>query len=245
MSEPEDRGLEELERRLQAAFAGTRPRRGFEDELRTRLWRPRRPGWPAALLPTVGGLAAVLLVGFLLIGTLSQLHPGGAGSTSSRPGAAPAALAPTFGQLPRPGPGVLENAGDRAAGAAEPQSSPAKVAVDVAPPPQPATVRVYAFGRGGSPGAVVDPAAVPSGLPSAEYPARPPEEALQIARSAAAREQASQVTLTGWRLVYVAVPASSGGYYEPAYEFSGTATSGAFSSPVRVLVLAVADSGLR
>jgi hypothetical protein len=42
------------------------------------------------------------------------------------------------------------------------------------------------------------------------------------------------------------VPADPrGGYYEPAYEFTGTAGGGAVSQPASVLVLAVADSALR
>ena len=60
MDELKQPEVEELERKLGAAFAGTRPRRGFEDELWARL-QPRRPWWrPAAAnpWPALGAVAA-------------------------------------------------------------------------------------------------------------------------------------------------------------------------------------------
>jgi hypothetical protein len=261
VSEPDDRGLGELERQLQAAFAGTRPRRGFEDELRSRLRRRRWSGWLTPLLPAAAGAAAVVVAVVLLVNLASQAQLGRSTASSGPSASAPAATGtpPPLGALPRPGPDVQAGAraADGNAGAtgraaapapapAEPQSNLARVNLALTPPPQVATVRVYAFGPGGSPGAVIDPSAIPSGLPSREYPARSSDEVLQAARAAASREATNQVTLTGWRLVYVAVPADPrGGYYEPAYEFTGTAGGGALSEPVSVLVLAVADPALR
>jgi hypothetical protein len=259
VSEPDDRGLDELERRLQAAFAGTRPRRGFEDELRSRLRRRRWSGWLTPLLPAAAGAAAVIVAVVLLVNVVSQGQLSRSTASSGLSASAPVAASPPppLGTLPRPGPDVQAGgrAADGKAGAAGaaaapvgpvPQSNLARVDLALAPPPQVATVRVYAFGPGGSPGAVVDPSAVPAGLPSREYPARPSDQVLQAAQAAASREATNQVTLTGWRLVYVAVPADPrGGYYEPAYEFTGTAGGTALSEPVSVLVLAVADSALR
>ena len=115
MSDPE---LDRLEERLDSAFATTRPRRGFEDELWTRLER-RRPIWirlwtsarRVNLLAYAGGLAALVVVlglgGAVLIG---GFHPGGGASLtsgSSESGGAKQsqpvrADAASFGPLPRP-----------------------------------------------------------------------------------------------------------------------------------------------
>ena len=100
--------LQELEKRLDAAFAATRPRPQFEAELRERI-RRRRPPVPwwerVGAGPLAGAAAALLLVagfGYLL---LNAGHGGGAsGSSAARPqdrgAAAPAAA--SFGTLPRP-----------------------------------------------------------------------------------------------------------------------------------------------
>jgi len=68
VSELNDPELDELEGRLSRAFAGTRPRRGFEDELWARLERRGSAGrrWPWRRLapwPAAGALAAVLVIG--------------------------------------------------------------------------------------------------------------------------------------------------------------------------------------
>jgi hypothetical protein len=107
MSEDRD-----LERRLDDAFATTRPRRGFEDELWARLAR-RQPWWRRAarwnLMPAMGTIAAVVVVGLVFVFT----HSGGAGSpgrsTSTASGraqsdsAGPAAAPRVAGALPVPG----------------------------------------------------------------------------------------------------------------------------------------------
>jgi hypothetical protein len=251
VSEPDEPGLDELERQLQAAFTGTRPRRGFEDELWARLWRrgaarpSPRPGLGRALA-ALGGLATLLLAGLLLV--LVHPHPGG--------GASSGASAPTsrsvsdgqaaFGLLPRPAGSVAAPAGARAG-----QTLPAASAADVAlnagiPSPPPGGLPVYRYVAAAGPagGTVLDPAQVEPGLPAASYPARSPAEVVQAARSAAA-PPVDRVTVTGWRLVYVAVPDGPVGFLEPAYELTGTAQAGTASSPFRVVVPAVADSALR
>ncbi|HLZ94345.1 MAG TPA: hypothetical protein VKT20_03340 [Candidatus Dormibacteraeota bacterium] len=113
----EELELQALQRELDDAFETTRPRRGFEDELWSRLQR-RRPFWmrlrdaigafPGALrgLPAVptAAIAAVLVVavgiGVLAIG--GGLHP--PGSTLSESAAAPRAPAEhtSSGLLPTP-----------------------------------------------------------------------------------------------------------------------------------------------
>lgn len=107
--------LDRLAERLDIAFAATRPRRGFEDELWASLDR-RRPWWVRFatgarrlnLVPYAGALAALVLVigaGGLL---LSGRHAGGgAATTSSQAGGAQASKqagsdSAAFGALPRP-----------------------------------------------------------------------------------------------------------------------------------------------
>ena len=84
-------GLDELERQLDAAFATTRPRRGFEDELWTRIesrrrrWPPRL-AWPRELPWAMAGSLAVLLVIGLVAVTLARSDGGrGGGSTHLTP----------------------------------------------------------------------------------------------------------------------------------------------------------------
>lgn len=117
MSEPRDR----LEERLDEAFATTRPRRGFEDELWTRI-QARRSPWTrflesarrVQLGPALAGLAVLLVV--VVAGGLLLQHGGphasSAGSAAfsqtrtapnaAQPNAAAGADAVTFGPLPPP-----------------------------------------------------------------------------------------------------------------------------------------------
>lgn len=121
MSEQEDElELQAIQRRLDDAFATTRPRPGFEDELWTRM-QARRPA-PARLRDALAGLwqgvrevpavpaaavAAVLIVaigaGFLVANGFNR---GGASSTSDTGAAfapqAGSAQAGSFGRLPSP-----------------------------------------------------------------------------------------------------------------------------------------------
>ena len=251
MSEPDEPGLDELERQLQAAFAGTRPRRGFQDELWARLQgrgvTRRRPALGLGrTLAAVGGLAAVVLAGLVLV----VAHPhvgGGAASNASAPLArSGTAGSPAFGLLPRPASSVTAPAGSRT-GAATPQAAAGDVAMSAAAPsPAPGGLLVYRYAASAGPagGTVLDPAQVEPGLPAAEYPVRPAAQVVQAARSAVV-PPVDRVTVTGWRLVYVAVPDGPVGFLEPAYELTGTAQAGAATSPFRVLVPAVADSALR
>jgi hypothetical protein len=169
--EPRDR---ELERRLDAAFAGTGPRRGFEDEVWARIGpRARRPRDLAGLFPGVGrgalaAAGAAALIGLLVFGvthaghgpsgsssasTASQPASNGSGSGFTAPGASGASRAqpaleqgpPAFGRLPTP---ILTGIGG-AAGA--PSSGPiaylgpAHLTVTARLPAIPASLPVYRF----------------------------------------------------------------------------------------------------
>jgi hypothetical protein len=127
LSDKDDPELESLQRELDDAFATTRPRRGFEDELWVRM-QARRPLWvrvrdaivslgalfrEAPAIPL--GAVAVLLVVVIGAGVLlsSGLHPmvatrGGALSQS-----APDLALGEFGRLPTPAlhPGLVDQAG--------------------------------------------------------------------------------------------------------------------------------------
>src|ERR1700716_839403 len=92
VSELNDPELEELEGRLSRAFAGPRPRRGFEDELGERLERRGSAGrrWPWRRLapwPAAGALAAVLVIGLAVVALppLTAGHPAG-GSPKTQTG---------------------------------------------------------------------------------------------------------------------------------------------------------------
>ena len=121
MSDNEDLELQALQRKLDDAFATTRPRAGFEDDLWSRM-QARQPLWSRVRdvfgrlvasvrsAPAVPAAAvAVLLVLAIGIGILSRLGPpgGGASTASSRGGSAAnyaGASAPpgAFGPLPAP-----------------------------------------------------------------------------------------------------------------------------------------------
>ena len=93
MSELKDPELEELERRVSAAFAGTRPRRGFEDELWARLERRRGlriPSWRFRAWPALSALAAVLLIGLgvLAVPRLTASRGSGGGQQAQTTSAA-------------------------------------------------------------------------------------------------------------------------------------------------------------
>ncbi|HEX6347868.1 MAG TPA: hypothetical protein VF160_00565 [Candidatus Dormibacteraeota bacterium] len=117
MSEPRDR----LEERLDQAFASIRPRRGFEDELWTRI-QARRSPWArflesarrVQLGPALGGLAVLLVV--VVAGGLLLQHGGPHASSAGSAAEGPTRTAPnaaqpngaagadvvTFGPLPPP-----------------------------------------------------------------------------------------------------------------------------------------------
>jgi hypothetical protein len=124
MSEEEDLDLLALQRQLDDAFQTTRPRPAFEDELWLRM-QSRRPIWSRfreGLAGLIEGMreapaipsAAVAIMLIVLVGagifTMSGLHFGGAGSTSSTAGSATTdhsgARGPNFaseyGALPAP-----------------------------------------------------------------------------------------------------------------------------------------------
>lgn len=253
MSDHDEPELDELERQLDAAFATTRPRRGFEDELWSRLQarrpRPRRAsrGFPWA---AAGGLAVLLVVVLGVYGLVA--HGGLRGGVGGAETAQPASRAP-LGAAAQPrtqrllvpvGAGVPQVVlGGRLsplpAGSAR-LSQGASL-----PRPQPALpVYTYAASDGPPDGTVLEPDLVPPGLQATFYPSQQPGPALAgaAARAAAANPSAQQldVTLTQARLVYVAVVSGGQGYLEPAYLFTGTAQIGVTSVPAQVLVPAVA-----
>lgn len=159
MRPDDERELDELAERLDAAFAATRPRPGFEQELRGRIGTRRRsaPWWDrVGLGPLAGAAAALLLVagfGYLLL----HAGPGGtgrAGSSAARPlehGAAPAVV--TFGTLPRP---AVAPAPSAAAGGTD-QVAPAPAGLPGSAPvyryaePPPADADGFASGHGAHP----------------------------------------------------------------------------------------------
>jgi hypothetical protein len=249
VSEFDEPGLDELERELGAAFASTRPRRDFEDELWGRL-QARRPWWrrvgppPRRALPALGGLAAVVLVGFLLVtvfstGVLQNGH--GTSSSAAQSTAAGTASLP-FGRLPRPPAGVA----GLVPGGAYSQPRPATRATEGVPavPPRLPVYR-YTAAAGPANGTVLDPASLPPGLEAEDYPTLQPAEAARQAAPTARQGQAPEVTLTQARLVYVAVTDGAVGYLEPVYEVSGTAKVGDTTSPFSARVPALADSAFR
>ncbi len=108
MSEREDL---DLGRQLDAAFAATRPERGFEDRLWQRL-DSRRPWWRRLAAgnpwPLAGGAVAVAVAGLLVVAGHGWAgHGGAAGTGSTTSGAAAPAVERAgaegaFGRLPRP-----------------------------------------------------------------------------------------------------------------------------------------------
>src|SRR5947209_8276495 len=98
----------DLERRLEAMFASARPRRGFEDQLwtrlqRTRPWYRRLGAWlgaPAHLAPALATLVVVAGAGYVI----ANFHPAANEAATSGSGAAGGgayrADQPAFGVLP-------------------------------------------------------------------------------------------------------------------------------------------------
>jgi hypothetical protein len=267
----DERGLEELERQLDAAFATTRPRRGFEDELWTRIearrrrWPPRL-AWPRELPWAMAGSLAVLLVIGLVAVTLARSAGGrGGGATMSTPAdtrsgaaagrsAAETPLAPSallFGRLPAPAAAGVPQVAQGAALSPLPDGG-ARMVPAVANPPQPgATLTVYRYDPASGPaeGTVIQPTAVPAGAQAAAYPSRQPGDAISEAAARAAGSstatQQVEIALTQASLVYVAVVAGGQGYLEPAYLFAGTAQVGGATVRAQVLVPALSATALR
>jgi len=241
--------LDELERELDSAFASIRPRRGFEDELWRQL-QARKPWWGRIrprvwrALPALGGLAAVVLVGLLVVTVVNQgaqrNRHGAAGSAAQYSGAGP--ISPEFGRLPRPSAAAVATTPGGAFSEVLPATRTPE-GVSAVPPRLP--VYRYAASTGPQNGTVFDQASVPPGLDSAEYPTRQPSEALRQAAASRAQGQASEAALTQARLVYVAVIDGSVGYLEPEYELSGTAKVADSTTPFTVRVPALADSAFR
>jgi len=243
----DDRDLAELQAQLDAAFQSTRPRRGFQDELwdrlQRRVWWRRLQRATASARPALGGLAAVLLVAFGVLFLISRGgHPGGGASeTSSAPTSRGAAVQQaTFGLLPRPSLG-----GEAAAtrpGASSETAGPAVAGRALPATAVPLPVYRYGPAAGLQAGTVLDPASIPPGLPSATYPALSPADALAEVQAAPRQH----VTVTGARLVYVAVAADGSGYLEPEYVLTGTTQSdGGPQTPFSVRVAALAASAFR
>ena len=90
----QDPELEELERRLSAAFGGTRPRRGFQDELWARIKRrrgPRLASWRLRTWSALGALAAILVIGLgvLAVPRLASSSPAGVAKQAQPSASAP------------------------------------------------------------------------------------------------------------------------------------------------------------
>jgi hypothetical protein len=208
VSERDEPGLDELERQLDATFASTRPRRGFEDELWRQLEARRRPWWRRLRMPSAGRMAgslvALLAIGLVTVVVLrGGLHVGGAGGAASSTTAAPAsgrsgsgaATSGQFGLLPAP------------PGAATAKLPPKSIGASTAAPQTiPASLPVYRYDKANGPaaGQLFDPTNVPSGLVTADYPAEGGPG----------------------KVVYVAVPDPTGpyGYLEPEYVAGDTSS---------------------
>jgi hypothetical protein len=163
----------DLERRLDAAFSQTRPRRGFEDMLWARIEqrsrRPLRSGLagllnrsPGGAWPALGGLAAVLVFLIAVLPFVIFGHQGGSSassssSTTSAPGLAPipatraaqagsAAEVATavFGLLPTPRLAGMDQSTPQASGVV-PYYGPATLSVTVSLATLSATLPVFRF----------------------------------------------------------------------------------------------------
>jgi hypothetical protein len=269
----DDPGLDELERQLDAAFATTRPRRDFEDELwrrlagkqgvRGRSWRfPWAPvGGAAVLLVVVAGsfaLAVRLPHGGGAAGTATSSQSAPARSSSGAAAAAaplrPGAIPALPGLLPAPAaagvPEVVQDSGGRSP---LPVGRASLVFTGGGLPAVGPAARVYSYDPASGPadGAIVEVSAIPPGLRTADYPARQAGDGFADAAAHAAGTAANLpappdvATLTAVRLVYVAVVSGGQGYLEPAYLFTGTLQGGGSTANVEVLVPALAAASLR
>jgi hypothetical protein len=198
----DDPGLDELERHLDAAFATTRPRRDFEDELWGRLasrgagrHARGRSGWlpwagvagVAVLLSGVTVLLVVVVGSFALALRLHGGASGEAASSQSAParsgsGAArataplrPGAIQALPGLLPAPAAaGVPEVVQDSGARSPLPVGRASLVFTGSSLPAVGPSASVYSYDPASGPadGTIVEVPAVPAGLRSADYPAR-------------------------------------------------------------------------
>jgi hypothetical protein len=262
MSDHDEPGLSDLERRLDVAFRETRPRRGFEDELWSRL-RARRPWWQRLgggleQVPWGGvatGVAALVVVG--LVATLVRLggaHNGASStaSTAGAPAAAPAATGPSradtsgaalpFGPLPAPPAAGVPQLIRPAGPSSLPEGAQGGTVQGGNVPQQPAHLAVYRYDPASGPpnGTILETNALPAGLSVGLYPTRSAADAIAAAE-AGRTSSGGTVVLTQARLVYVAVVSGGEGFLEPAYLFTGTVGN----APAQVLVSALAPSALR
>jgi hypothetical protein len=171
VSELDDPELEELERRVSAAFAGTRPRRGFEDELWARLERRRglRVGsWRLRASPALGALAAVLVIGLSILAVPRLTSKSGGGDQKSQTssavpqpargptdasGSAGGQLHPqqgetaagSFGRLPAPTLAPTAAGAPAVPGQPVPYYGPARLTVTALLPVTPAALPVYRY----------------------------------------------------------------------------------------------------
>jgi hypothetical protein len=87
LSDLNDPELDQLERQVSAALAGTRPRRGFQDEVWARLERRRRfsrlRGWRLLSWPAASGAVAVVLIGLVAVLAVPRLTGGHSGGSAS------------------------------------------------------------------------------------------------------------------------------------------------------------------
>jgi hypothetical protein len=208
----DDPGLDELERQLDAAFATTRPRRDFEDELWWRLAargagkeRLRGRGWQfpwaavsgaAVLLVVVGGsiaLAVRLPHGGGAAGTVSSTQSApsrsGSGVSSATAPLRPGAILALPGLLPAPAaagvPEVVQDSGGRSP---LPVGRASLVFTGSGLPAVGPTARVYSYDPASGPadGTIVEVSAIPAGLRAADYPARQAGDGLADAAARAA-----------------------------------------------------------
>jgi hypothetical protein len=266
VSERDEAGMDDLERRLDAAFASTRPRRGFDDELWARLqarrpwWRRLGGGlrpvqWAALATSSTAVVLAVVAVGLVWTGrphagVSTAPTSGASGSASAQQAAPPSGAAGAsagdraalpFGPLPAPAAAGVPQV-VRPGGPSPLPAGAGRVTAPAATAPQPAPgLPVYRYDPAAGPpdGTILETNALPSGLTAGIYPSRPPAEAIADATAGSAAGQ--QVVLTGSRLVYVAVVSGGQAYLEPAYLYTGTAGG----APAQLLVSALAPSALR
>jgi hypothetical protein len=249
VSERHDPGLEKLSERLDAAFAATRPRRGFEDELWARL--QRRPPWwrrlgrltVATPWPALGAVATVLLAGFFLL-----VVPRPGGGATAQPVSQPYGRAQSATSGDRSGtvPALAPTAPVPAASV--PDSGAAELVFAVPPLGVPVRLAVYRYALGANaPASGQVPAEAPASTTQiGSFATRSLEEAERRALpSPAAPGSGSTLTLTSVELVYVAVTAGAYGYLEPAYMFRGKLQSGGQTYERQVTLPALAQSAYR